>query len=174
MISRLAYRTHQFRNSLFSSNDEIPSEVLHDYLTSAQFKLFQQMQPSEQAHAYKIFKHLKNTGRTNPDLLCAALLHDVGKILHPLSIYERVLIVLGRGLFPKATRRWAGASPHGLRRPFVVAAQHAEWGAELAAQAGATTLTVELIRHHHDTAVHNPDSHAQHLLAALQAADDEN
>jgi hypothetical protein len=173
MISRLAYRSRQFRNSLLSSREKIPSEVLHDHLAPAELKLFRQMQPSEQAHAYKIFKNLKTAGRTDPDLLCAALLHDVGKILHPLSIYERVLIVLGKGLFPEAARRWAAGKPRGLKRPFVVAARHAEWGAELATQAGATHWTVELIRHHHDAPLQEPDSHEQRLLAALQAADDE-
>ncbi len=174
MISRLAYRSRQFRNSLLSSRKQIPGEALLDYLTPAQLSLFQQMQPSEQAHAYEMFKHLEITGQTDPDLLCAALLHDVGKILHPLSIYDRVLIVIGRHLFPGAARRWAAGKPRGLGLPFVVAGQHAEWGAALATRAGATARTVELVRHHHDAPVLNPDSHTQRLLAALQATDNEN
>ena len=71
------------------------------YLTPAQLSLFRQMQPSEQVHAYQIFKHLETAGQTNPDLLAAALLHDVGKILYPLSIFDRVIIVLGKRLFPE-------------------------------------------------------------------------
>jgi hypothetical protein len=174
MISRLAYRSCQFRNSLLSSRKQIPGEALLDYLTPAQLKLFQQMQPSEQLHAYEVLKHLETAGRNDADLLCAALLHDVGKILHPLSICDRVLIVLGRRIFPGAARRWAAGKPRGLNLPFVVAAHHAEWGAELAAQAGATARTVELVRHHHDAPVLNPDSHTQRLLTALQATDNEN
>jgi putative nucleotidyltransferase with HDIG domain len=173
MISRLVYRSRQFRNSLPGYRTQIPSEALLDYLTPAQLNLFQRMQPSEQAHAYEVFKHLESAGRTDPDLLCAALLHDVGKILHPLSIYDRILIVLGGRFFPGAARRWAAGKPRGLCLPFVVAAHHAEWGAELATQAGATARTVELIRHHHDAPVLNPDSHTKRLLAALQATDNE-
>jgi len=131
------------------------------------------MQPAEQVHAYQIFKRLETAGQTTPDLLMAALLHDVGKILVPLSIFDRVVIVLGKHLFRKAALRWAEGTPHGWRLPFVVAEQHAEWGAELANQAGASSLTVELIRRHYDRPVRNPDSHTEHLLAALQAADDE-
>jgi hypothetical protein len=174
MISRLAYRSRQFRNSLLGSRKGVPGEVLLSHLTPAQRNLFQQMQPSEQAHAYLILKHLETGGQTNPDLLGAALLHDVGKILQPLSIFDRVMIVLGKRFFPGVTRRWAGGTPRGLRRPFVVAAQHAKWGAELLSQAGATSQTVELVRHHHDVPVLNPDSQSKRLLAALQAADDEN
>jgi predicted hydrolase (HD superfamily) len=55
----------------------------------------------------------------------------------------------------------------------VVAEHHAGWGADLANQAGATPLTVELIRRHQDSPVRNPDSQMEHLLAALQAADNE-
>jgi hypothetical protein len=130
------------------------------------------MQPAEQVHAYQIFKRLETAGQTTPDLLKAALLHDVGKILVPLSIFDRVVIVLGKYLFRKAALRWAEGTPHAWRLPFVVAEQHAEWGADLASQAGASPLTVELIRRHHDSPVRNPDSQIEHLLAALQAADD--
>ena len=115
----------------------------------------------------------KLAGQATPELLTAALLHDVGKILVPLSIFDRVVIVLGKHLFRKAALRWAEGTPHGWRLPFVVAEHHAGWGADLACQAGAPPLTVELIRRHHDGPGQNPDSDTEHLLAALQAADDE-
>jgi putative nucleotidyltransferase with HDIG domain len=174
MISRLAYRSRQFWDSLLAPGRHIPGEALLSYLTHAQLSLFQQMQPSEQAHAYRIFKRLEADGQTNPDLLAAALLHDVGKTLHPLSIFDRVIIVLGRRFFPDTARRWASGAPRGLRRPFVVAAQHAAWGAQLVSQAGFTSRGVELVRHHHAAHLPGPDLQDECLLAALQAADDEN
>ncbi len=174
MISRLTYRSRQFREALFAPYKRIPSEALLSQLTPAQLSLFQRMQPSEQTHAYRIFKRLETSGQSDPDLLAAALLHDVGKILHPLSIFDRVLIVLGKALIPKAARRWASGTPHGLRLPFVVAANHADWGAELAYQAGSSVLCVELIRRHHDIHRPNPGSHTEALLDALQAEDDQN
>jgi predicted HD phosphohydrolase len=174
MISRLAYRSRQFWNALLSPRKKILSEDLLPFLTQSQLDLFRRMHSSEQSHAYQVFKQLKISGQTDPDLLAAALLHDAGKILHPLSMLERVEIVIGKGLFRDAARRWAEGTPHGLRRPFVVAAQHAEWGADLASRAGATARTVELIRCHHDPHVPDPVADTQGLLAALQAVDDEN
>ena len=173
-ISRLTYRARQFWNALLSPSKRVPSEALLPHLSSTQLILFRRMQPAEQVHAYQIFRHLETNGRATPDLLTAALLHDVGKIMVPISIFDRIVIVLGNHLFRKAARRWAEGTPRGLRQPFVVAAHHAEWGADLACQAGATPLTVELIRRHHDSPRRNPESHTEHLLAALQAADDEN
>jgi putative nucleotidyltransferase with HDIG domain len=174
MMSRLAYRSRQFWNALFGHRKRLTSESFLNYLTPAQQQLFQRMQPSEQAHAFQIFKSLETAGQVHPDVLAAALLHDVGKTLYPLSIFDRVLIVLGKRLFPRRAQRWAEGSPQGLRLPFVVAEHHAEWGAELAAQAGATCRAVELIRRHQEQHVPNPSLLTERLLAALQAADDEN
>ena len=174
MISRLAYRSRQFWHTLLGSRKHIPDEALSPYLTPAQLSLFRRMQPSEQVHAYSMLKSLEITGLADPDLLVAALLHDVGKTLHPLSIFDRIWVVLGKRFFRGAARHWGAGTPRGLRRPFVVAAQHAGWGADLASQAGATSRTVELVRHHHDPPVPDPRSHAERMLAALQLADDKN
>ena len=172
-ISRLTYRSRQFWNALLSPGKRVPNEALLPHLNSAQFILFRRMQPAEQVHAYQIFKRLQTSGQVTPELLTAALLHDVGKILVPLSIFDRAVIVLGKRLFRSAALRWAAGTPHGWRLPFVVAAHHAGWGADLASQAGAPALTVELIRRHHDRPGQNPDLDTEHLLAALQAADNE-
>jgi hypothetical protein len=173
MFPRLAYRARQFWNALLSPEKRVTSEAILPYLTTTQLILFRQMQPSEQVHAYQVFQYLEAAGHTDSDLLAAALLHDVGKILSPLSIFDRVIIVLGGRLFPKAARRWGDGMPRGLRRPFVVAACHAEWGADLVEQSGASLRTVELIRYHQSPLIPNPTSRTERLLAVLQAADDE-
>jgi predicted HD phosphohydrolase len=173
MISRLAYRSRQFWNALFGSRKDLTSEALLAYLALAQEQLFRRMQNSEQNHAYQILKRLEIAGQTDPDLLAAALLHDVGKILYPLSTIDRVMIVMGKHFFRRAAQRWGEGTPSGMRRPFVVAERHAEWGADLAAQADATSRTVELIRRHQEPLLPTPFSQTERLLAALQAADDE-
>ncbi|HTX92200.1 MAG TPA: HD domain-containing protein [Anaerolineales bacterium] len=173
MSSRLAYRARQFWNALLSPGKRVTSEALLPYLPPIQLILFRRMQPSEQLHAFQVLKRLEADGQTDPDLLAAALLHDVGKILSPLSLFDRMAVVVGKRLFPAAARRWGDAAPRGPHRPFVVAARHAEWGAGLARQAGASRRTVELVRRHQDPPLPEPRSRTDRLLAALQAADDE-
>jgi hypothetical protein len=93
----------------------------------------------------------------------------VGKVLSPLSLCDRVIIVLGNRFFRRKANLWSEGTPGRLARPFMVAAQHPGWGADLAEQAGASSKTVDLIRRHQNSPpIDDP------LLKALQAADSEN
>ena len=169
MLSRLAYRTRQFWNALPGHRKRVESEALLPHLSASQIVLFHQMHPSEQAHAFQVLERLKAVGQTDPDLLAAALLHDVGKILYPLSLLDRVVIVLGKRFFRQIIGRWNEVTSNLLQRPFVVAAHHPQWGADLTEKAGASSRTVDLIRRHQDKpSLDDP------LLAALQSADNEN
>jgi hypothetical protein len=97
----------------------------------------------------------------------------VGKSVAPLSLTDRALVVLVRRFAPGAARRWGAGPATGLRRPFVTALRHADWGADLCAQAGAPPLTVALVRRH-QTPVAAPATPEDEMLAMLQAADDDN
>jgi predicted HD phosphohydrolase len=143
-------------------------------------RLFQAMQPSEQAHSLGIYHQLIDQGDSDNDLLAAALLHDAGKSLYPLSLWERVLIVLGKALLPNQAKEWGQSRPSGWRRPFVVAEEHARWGAELASQYGASQRTAWFIRCHQAGA--SPENNKEYkytenderLLERLRKLDNEN
>ncbi len=167
-LARLAYRSRQFWLALTARRGGPALAHIAPYLSPAQQTLFRRLQPAEQAHAFLVLQRLRQSGHQDPDLLTAALLHDVGKCLSPLSLFDRVWIVLGRRFLPRLARRWGEGEPRGLCRPFVVAARHADWGADLAAEAGVSARAVGLIRRHQDA-----DPGGDPLLAALQAADDE-
>ena len=172
MAYRIQYRIRQFRQAVIRSGKVIATERLKPYLNPSQIVLFRRMQPCEQAHAVEVLDQLRAAGHNEPELMTAALLHDVGKILSPLSLFERVLIVLGQALFPRTVERLSRGEARGLGHAFVVAAQHAQWGADLAAQTGAPAGTVELIGRHQQRLTTPPASPSDHLLAALQSADD--
>ena len=134
-------------------------------------QLFLRQHPSEQAHSLKIFTNLSEQGEVSPDLLSAALIHDVGKSRYPLRIWERVLVVLIQALAPGKAEQWGRAEPHGWKRPFVVAQQHAAWGAEMAQACGASPITVELIRRHQEAPCSNSMRPENELLCRLQSLD---
>jgi hypothetical protein len=172
-LPRWAYRAYQFGFALFARPEPDALDRAHHILTGRQFALFAALQPHEQAHALAVLTRLEAQGETHPDLLVAALLHDVGKACHPLTVWARALAVLGHKFLPRRARAWGQGEAQGWRTPFVVFERHPEWGAQMAAQSGASALVVSLIRRHQGPRPQTTDSTEDRLLAALQAVDDE-
>jgi hypothetical protein len=143
-------------------------------LRQPELALFYRFSLSDQWHSYRVLKTLQSAGHTHPDLLTAALLHDVGKTRTSLSIWARSLVVLSEALFPGRVTLWGNGPALGWRSPFVVKARHPEWGAALAQESGCRPLTVALIRRHQDELPVKDATLADQLLRALQWADDLN
>ena len=143
------------------------------YLTPAEFELFQRMPANDQRHGIAVLRMIREAGYESPELFIAALLHDVGKTRTHLRLWERALVVLGRAFMPGVAACLAQGQPYGLARPFVTAARHPDWGADMVATAGGSVLAVALIRRHAEPLA-KLESQEDHLLAALQQADNEN
>jgi hypothetical protein len=175
---RIWYRARQFWQALGAGLLPSDRSQAQGILTPAQLALFESQLPSEQAHALRVLRALLEQGEDQPDLLIAALLHDVGKSRFSLTLWERVLIVLVGALCPGCLRRWGATgpeTPHGWRRAFVIASQHPHWSAQLAAQAGCGPLAVELIRRHQQVLPEQSIGEAgicERLLRKLQGVDD--
>ena len=146
-------------------------------LTSLEQSLFQRFTVTDQVHSYRVMRTLQDAGQAHPDLLTAALLHDVGKTRVSLTAWDRSLAVLAHALVPALARRWgvsAESDPNrfGWRKGFIVKAHHPIWGAGMAAAAGSTPQSVALIQRHQDP-IGNPTSETDRLLQCLQWADDQ-
>ena len=163
--ARVRYRLAQFGRTLAAPFRPMDESYADTRLAPRLLTLFRQLPRLERQHGIAVCQALEARGHTDPDLLVAALLHDVGKLTIPPRLWERVLVVLGEHFFPALAERWGHGEPRGLRRGFVIRRRHPEWGAELAAQAGAAARAMTLIRRHHSP----PGEDAQ--LADLQAQD---
>lgn len=164
--TRVRYRVAQFFYTLLASFRSVDAAYAAPRLSPAEFVLFSRLPRTERQHALAVCRALEAAGRRDPDLLAAALLHDVGKLRVCPTIWERVGVVLAEHYLPRRAARWSQGEPRGLRRGFVIRAQHAAWGAELAEQAGSSPRAVALIRAHHTP----PGGDVE--LMALQAADE--
>ena len=175
MGSKIGYRAWQFWQSLKKSPGEKEWEMVGRILTPAEQKLFKELPVPDQNHSLRVLDTLQTEGETDPELLKAALLHDVGKARHPLRRWERILAVLIRGTLPGLAERWSQMDPRGIHRPLVVIRRHPEWGAEMAKNAGSSQLVVWLIRHHElDELAGIMDQGGVELLGKLQKADNLN
>lgn len=176
---QIAYRAKQFWKALQARPTPAQLAEARTILSPELMGLFLTMQPGEQAHSLNILKELDEQGHHEPDLQAAALLHDVGKARHPLRIWERIEIVLTQALLPGRVERWGQGEPIGWKRPFVIAAQHPAWGAEMAAAAGASPMTIQLIRRHQaklpePLEISQSTPPEEHFLLCLQMFDDLN
>ena len=172
---RVGYRLAQFWHNI--SATPLPEAVrveITAHLSDREEQLFRRYSHSDQWHVCRVFYALREEGHTHPDLLTAALLHDVGKTRLPLTVWERSLGVLGEALLPGKTAVWGQSSGRGWKRPFAVKQQHPFWGAEMAAAAGSRPLTVSLIRRHQEPLPETAVTEEDRLLRLLQWADDRN
>ncbi len=163
--ARVRYRVAQFFTTFWTSFRPVDVAYAARYLDPALLGLFRRMPRAEQHHGIAICRALEAQGHLDPDVLVAALLHDVGKIQAPPRLWDRVIAVLGEHFTPRWAARWSVGEPRGLRRGFVVRRMHPAWGAALAEQAGAPPRAVALIRRHHEP----PGDDLE--LAALQETD---
>ena len=172
--TRILYRLRQFWDVLRNRPlTERELAVVQDVLTDQQMALFLQLQPAEQQHALRVLQAVQHEGEAHPDLLVAALLHDIGKIRHPLRLWERVVIVLGKRFFPYQAQKWGGVEHRGWARPFKVASTHPAWGAELAQRVGVSPEAVRLIQEHQKESPPH-ENEEDRFLSILQKADRNN
>ena len=175
MRLKFKYRIWQFWQSLKGSPGEIEWQSVERVLSPEELALFKQLPIPDQNHSLRVLRNLEADQESNPDLLKAAMLHDVGKIQHPLRRWERVFAVLVRGIFPERHLKWGMGNPSGIKRALVVIQQHSDWGADLADEAGSDPRTVWLIRYHETLlpgGLHSKDDLL--LLSKLQKVDNRN
>ena len=178
---RAAYRVQQFGRALLAAwrgPDQAELVEARRWLPPSGWQLFTEMPRAEQRHALNVWHSLKSAGYEQPELAQAALLHDVAKYRGGVKLFHRVAAVLIKAFAPRVWQRLkelAEPPRTDLRYPLWAHANHPAGSADLAAAAGCSPEAVNLIRQHQEVlAASQSRTPAEMLLAALQAADDEN
>ncbi|HEX5418338.1 MAG TPA: hypothetical protein VFZ25_21995 [Chloroflexota bacterium] len=127
---------------------DVDRSLANRFLSHSEQALFLTMTDADQRHSLELCARLLGDGHAEPDLCRGALLHDVGKSTGPLPLVFRVTYALAAHLWPGLARRLTDAPEASWRRPFYIAANHAEIGAGLAERASSPPRVVALIRAH--------------------------
>jgi hypothetical protein len=176
-----SYRVRQFVRAAGAWFQPQKTDEVRRYLPPGALDLFLSMPRYDRQHALNVLHTLQERGHNNPDLLAAALIHDVGKTVQQdgaegtkgagaLRLGHRVAVVLMRALWPGLLERIGQDRAGSWQQPFYVQQHHAAISADLAQQAGCSPRTVALIQRHED----QPDEADAPLLVALRAADNVN
>lgn len=163
-IARAAYRLRQFLGSLRPRVSAGERAELAPLLNAAEQRLFDSMTLRDQRHGLDVYCTLRRQGHQDPDLLTAALLHDLGK--GRISLWHRVAYVLLSAAVPMLLRRLAAEEGAGWRQALWRCLHHPERGADMAATAGSTPEVVRLIR------LQETDDTGDSRLRLLRAADE--
>jgi hypothetical protein len=156
---RGAYRARQVWQAFHPQVEAGELQIVDDTLSPRLRQVFDGMERRDQRHALEVARRLLAEEAPDQDLLTAALLHDCGKGSVP--VWLRIAKVLAPG-WVRAVAREEDANWRAAAFRLV---HHAELGARAAAEAGASPLTVALIR-----GAVSPGETG--ILARLLAADD--
>jgi hypothetical protein len=116
---------------------------LAGWLTPAQLAMFDSMHVADRRHGLDVVATLRSEGAADREVLLAGLLHDAGK--GQTGVWPRVAHSLGQA-YGEWVWRVAGLLP-GMSPAINRLREHADTSAMLAAEAGCSPRTVELIRH---------------------------
>jgi hypothetical protein len=173
-LNAAVYRVRQVLWAARATWRPLDLSVLDEHLNQEQRVLFLQMSRPDQRHSLAVFRQLRSAGRDDPELLRAALLHDVGKTGAGVCLWHRVIIVLARAFCPSLLARLAQEHPGSWQHPFYLYLQHAPLGAARARLVGVSPEIEMLIREHHNLASSVLKGALAENLRALQQADSAN
>lgn len=147
------YRIKQFCRAVFPFLPTQEKVWLKTILSPSALELFFRQSKVEQRHAVDVARTIRQgrldlTTEELNTLLTAALLHDCGKSLIPLRLWQRVAIVLLSPFSLGPKNKIAGQFPL-LAQAMELADQHAVWGGKLAFAAGLPPEICNLIIYHH-------------------------
>ena len=137
-----AGKVRQFRTYLRAQVSAAECAALERWLTPAQLEVFERMHVADRRHGLDVVASLGAAGVVEPDVLVAGLLHDAGK--GNVGAWPRVVYSLGQAFGPWVIRLAGPMS--GMAGDLERLATHPERSAVLAAAAGCSPRSVELIR----------------------------
>ena len=137
------HKVRQFAGHLSARVSRAERADLDAWLTPAQVRLFETMHVADRRHGLDVVAALRAAGVEDRDVLVAGLLHDAGK--GSTGVWPRVIWSLGRAWGSWVWR--AAALVPGMGDALERLREHPEISGRLAAAAGCSGRTVELIRY---------------------------
>lgn len=137
-----ATKVRQTKRHLLARVEPRERDAAAQWLSPLELRVFDAMHVADRRHGLDVVAALRAAGERDTEVLVAGLLHDAGK--GSIGMVPRIVYALGQAEFGWVVRiaRRLPEMPALLDR----LAAHAETSAQMAAGAGCSPRTVELIR----------------------------
>ena len=168
-FNRIPYRVGEFFRAVTARPNPELAEFASNHLPPSLLELFKGMSPYDQAHCVAVAQKVLEMGERDPDLIAAALLHDVGKSKIKLAVWYRVAAVLLKDKLRFFACRTQGKP---ICYSVYVQVEHPRIGSEMAREAGCSERCARLILYHQEK---DPplEPEERRMVAVLQSADKE-
>lgn len=167
MISRLKQGVNEFISLWKTIDYKLPNK----YLNSKELELFRKLKKAEQIHSIRVLKRVIILSDSE-NLAKAALLHDVGKILYPLMLWQKSLHVITKSFLPNLFKRLSTQTQVNFwNKPFIVSRMHPKWGAEILQEIGTQSEVLWFVENHAEIISDILDESKFNQLKILQEAD---
>lgn len=155
----MIYRIKQFCRGLLAKVTPEDQKFLEMYLNDHEIALFYRLRMGEQRHCLNIAYDCLSSEMSDPFLIKAALLHDVGKIHSNLTLVNKALVVLVLKLhIPEKIL------PKFLKKALYYKMHHPTLGAKILEESGTEPPVIFLTRYHHHDLMKNPVSSEECLI----------
>lgn len=172
------YRIRQGLASLVARMGAEDWALVDQHLSPSERLLFEALATPDQVHSVRVLRSLLVAGVTDPILLKAALLHDVGKSRCRITVVHRTTAVLLRAVLGGIPAFDIRSDGRRWWLPLYVLANHPRIGAYMLAKAGTEERVWRLVELHQldPCDVRNlPDAEwVRPALVALRRADNQN
>ncbi|MCY6372713.1 HD domain-containing protein [Clostridium ganghwense] len=142
------YRIKQFYWAITSEINLQDREFLKQYLNKNELLLFYKLVVYDQKHSIKTAQDVKEicfkNNICNDNLIKAALLHDVGKIINGLNLFEKSIIVILDKVFKDKIRKYENLK---LVDSYY---NHGEKGYHILKEHGYDERFLYLVKNHHN------------------------
>ncbi|AOY78103.1 HD domain-containing protein [Clostridium formicaceticum] len=140
----MLYRIKQFFQGVTAKIYDEDIVFIKSHLSEKEQNLFFQLRKSEQRHCLNVAYGCHQEAPQNPDLVKAALLHDIGKIGSNLTLVNKSFVVIIQKLKLKGKML-----PPFLQKALHYKNNHAELGYQLLLKLQLNDRILFLVRNHH-------------------------